>query len=196
VQGALVRVERSLDERAGAPQELGEGGFRKGEGSVLLTAVTAGGAGGGGAVEHGGALAVRLDYRRTRPVERAHFSVALRRVGTDTSLVDLTTEASGAGTVALADRGAVELVLDRVDLAPGEYWVDAGAYAGDWEVPYDYRWDSVRVVVAGPGGSGPVQPPHRWRNPVAPPPVTTAPPVGGLTPPAPPGRGSGAGSAR
>jgi lipopolysaccharide transport system ATP-binding protein len=97
-------------------------------------------------------------------VDRAHFSVALRDVVTGAALVDLTTEASGAGSVGLRERGAVELVLDRLDLAPGEYWVDAGIYATDWELPYDYRWDSARLVVTGPATAGPVQPPHRWTS--------------------------------
>jgi lipopolysaccharide transport system ATP-binding protein len=159
----LDTYERSLDERAGPPQALDGGGFRKGEGSALLTAISCHGTGGAHTVEHGGALAIRLDYRRVRPVPTAHVSVSLRPVGGDTALVDLTTAASGAGPVELHDNGSVELVLDRVDLAPGKYWVDAGLYRTDWEVPFDYRWDSVQVVVTGPGGNGLVQPPHRWR---------------------------------
>nr|WP_276611092.1 ATP-binding cassette domain-containing protein [Kineococcus siccus] len=164
----LDAYERSLDERAGPPRPLGDGGFRKGDGRVRLTAVGCTGADGAeGAVERGGALAVVLDYERaddgrTPPVARAHFGVSLRRVGEQAAVVDLTTEASGAGAVALRGAGRTTLVLDRLDLAPGEYWVDAGVYADDWEVPHDYRWDSVRVVVLGPPGSGPVQPPHTW----------------------------------
>ena len=160
----LDSYERSLDEQAGPPQELDGGGFRKGTGGVLLTAIGVRGTEGSpaGSTAQGGALTVRLDYRRHGPTAQAHFSVALRRVGADSPLVDLTTEASGAGAVPLADEGSVTVAFDRLDLEPGAYWVDAGIYSTDWEVPLDYRWDTTRVVVAGRNSSGRVQPPHRW----------------------------------
>jgi hypothetical protein len=160
----LDAYERSLDERAGTPQPLDGGGFRKGTGGVLLTAITCRGTEGSplGSTVQGGALTVGLDYCRTSADEQAHFSVSLRRVGSDSPLVDLTTESSGAGPVPLTARGSVTIVLDRVDLEPGAYWVDAGIYSADWEVPLDYRWDSTRVVVAGRSRGGRVQPPHRW----------------------------------
>ncbi len=105
---------------------------------------------------------MEIDYRRHEAVDRAHFGVSLRRVGTDNALVDLTTEGSGAGAVPLLDAGRVALTVDRLDLEPGTYWVDAGAYAVDWAVPLDYRWDATGVRVLGTPGHGPVQPPHRW----------------------------------
>jgi lipopolysaccharide transport system ATP-binding protein len=115
-----------------------------------------------GSTALGGGLTVRLDYCRHAQVNAAQFSVSLRRVDTDAPLVDLTTEASGAGRVRLADRGRISLVLDRVDLQPGAYWADVGVYSDDWETPYDYRWDSMRVLVTGTATGGSVQPPHRW----------------------------------
>lgn len=162
----LDAYERSLDERAGPTQELGDGGFRKGVGSVQLTSISCRGTEGEpvGSTSHGGALRVLLAYRRHEPVQRAHFSVALRRVGSDAPVIDLTTEASGAGAMPLTDEGSVSLSLDRLDLEPGAYWVDAGIYSVDWEVPLDYRWDTARLLVTGSTSSGPVQPPHRWAS--------------------------------
>ncbi len=160
----LDAYERSLDERAGPPQELSDGGFRKGNGDVVIEAIACIGTqdAAPGCTVLGGGLIVSLDYRRHAAVRAANFSVSLRRVGTDVRLVDLTTEASGGGAVPLADAGRISVVLDRVDLEPGAYWVDAGIYSADWEVPLDYRWDSTRVVVAGRSRGGRVQPPHRW----------------------------------
>jgi lipopolysaccharide transport system ATP-binding protein len=160
----LDAYERSLDERAGPTQELADGGFRKGDGRVLITGISCVGMqdAPAGSTLLGSGLSVRIDYRRQEPVDNAFFSVSLRRVGADTPVVDLTTEASGAGAVPLSAQGHVTLTLDRVDLEPGAYWVDAGIYSTDWEVPLDYRWDCVKVLVVGFTTSGTVQPPHRW----------------------------------
>jgi lipopolysaccharide transport system ATP-binding protein len=156
--------ERSMDERAGPPVPLAAGGYRKGSGQVLITSITCRGSQDAplGSTGLGGALTVEIAYRRREAVQRAHFGVSLRRVGTDNALVDLTTEASGAGAVPLLDTGRVALTVERLDLEPGTYWVDAGVYAVDWEVPFDYHWDATQVRVVGAPGHGPVQPPHRW----------------------------------
>lgn len=94
---------------------------------------------------------------------QANFSVSLRRVGGDVKVLDLTTEASGAAAVPLSDNGSISVAIDRLDLEPGTYWLDAGIYSKDWEVPYDYHWDAWRVHVLGIGTSGILQPPHAWR---------------------------------
>jgi lipopolysaccharide transport system ATP-binding protein len=160
----LDSYERSLDERAGPPEAIGGGGYRKGDGRVRITGISCRGTEGApaGSTVLGGALRVSIGYRREAPVDRAIFSVSLRRVGTADAVVDLTTEASGAGAVPLADEGSVSVTLDRLDLEPGAYWVDVGIYSPDWDVPHDFRWDSVKTLVVGSTTSGAVQPPHRW----------------------------------
>ncbi|WP_175471618.1 ABC transporter ATP-binding protein [Geodermatophilus telluris] len=156
--------ERSMDERAGPPVPLASGGYRKGTGQVLITSITCTGTQdtGPGTTALGGGLSVAVEYRRQVPADSAHFGVSLRRAGTDTALLDLTTDGSGAGAVPLHDDGRVVLTVDRLDLEPGTYWVDAGIYATDWEVPFDYCWDATQVRVLGVPSHGPVQPPHRW----------------------------------
>jgi lipopolysaccharide transport system ATP-binding protein len=160
----LDAYERSNDANA-PPQELDGGGYRRGNGQVLIEAIECISTGDGppGTVPLGGGLTVRLEYRSDAPVGGAHVSVALRRVATELPVVDLTTGASGAGTVLLGASGGITLTLERVDLEPGDYWVDAGIYSADWETVYDYRWDRVRLTVLGhPSSNGCVQPPHRW----------------------------------
>jgi lipopolysaccharide transport system ATP-binding protein len=162
----LDAYERSIDERAGPTEELPEGGYRKGDGRVLITGLSHTGAQDAptGSTPLGGGLTVRVQYQNQAGVDRAFFSVSLRRVGTSAPIVDLTTEASGAGAVPLEAKGHVTLTLDRLDLEPGAYWIDTGVYSTDWEVPHDYRWDCVKVLVVGSPTSGSVQPPHRWSN--------------------------------
>jgi len=160
----IDEYEASLDERAGAPQDLAGGGFRKGTGEVRIAGITSTGSQGAGpgATRLGGGLTVTVAYHREASVTHANFSVSLRRVGGDVKVVDLTTEASGAA-VPLADEGSISVAIDRLDLEPGTYWLDAGIYSKDWEVPYDYHWDAWRVHVLGTGTSGILQPPHAWR---------------------------------
>jgi lipopolysaccharide transport system ATP-binding protein len=160
----LDAYERSLDERAGPTEELADGGYRKGDGQALITGISCVGSqdAAPGSTLLGGPLTVRVRYRNAAAVDGAFFSVSLRPVGSDAPVVDMTTEASGVGAVPLDAEGQVTLTIDRVDLEPGAYWVDAGIYSTDWEVPHDYRWDSVKVLVVGSTTSGLVQPPHHW----------------------------------
>jgi lipopolysaccharide transport system ATP-binding protein len=162
----LDTYERSQDDKGGPPQPLSGGGYRRGDGQVLIDVVSciASQDTPAGTTRLGAGLTVRLAYRRDAPVTFAHFSVSLRRVGTDLRLVDVTTGASGGGTVLLQDSGTVTLTLDRLDLEPGDYWVDTGVYSEDWETVYDYRWDSVHLAVLGSSTNGWVQPPHRWNT--------------------------------
>jgi len=162
----LDTYERSMDEYPGAPQSLSGGGFRKGDGGVRLTQVTCLDRNGVevSSVARGDAVSVRLEYERHNAEGHANFGVALRRVGSDLAIIDLTTEGSGAGWTTLADRGAVTLTLDRLDLEPDAYWVDTGSYSTDWVVPFDYHWDALQLQVLGRPASGPVQPPHRWSS--------------------------------
>jgi lipopolysaccharide transport system ATP-binding protein len=160
----LDAYEASLDERSGPPQAISAGGFRKGSGEVRIHGIVSTGSEGAGtgATRLGGALTVTIAYRRESSVTHANASVALRRVGGDAKVIDLTTEASGAGPVPLAESGTLSLTIDRLDLAPGAYWLDAGMYSTDWDVLYDYHWDAARLLVVGAGMNGPLQPPHRW----------------------------------
>ena len=60
-------------------------------------------------------------------------------------------------------RGEMKVQFERLDLAQGVYYVDVGAYAGDWSVTYDYHWHVHRFLVGGPAeGKGPLRPPYQW----------------------------------
>jgi lipopolysaccharide transport system ATP-binding protein len=161
----LDAYERSQDEESGPPQQLSEGGYRRGTGQVLISGVSCLNAQDAPveAILLGDRLTVRVEYDKDARVTAAAVSVSLRRVGTDVRIVDITTGDSGVGAVPLRDAGSITLTLERLDLEPGEYWVDVGIYSADWETVYDYRWDWARLVVLGPTGTnGFVQPPHRW----------------------------------
>ena len=160
----LDAYSRAADERSGPAQVAEDGGYRKGSGEVLVVAARCLGADGdpASAVPSGGSLTFALRYERRAEVETAVFGVAVRRAGDDRPVIDLTTETSGAGPVRLGPTGEVRVRLDRLDLVPGLYYIDHGAYASDWDRVYDHRWDGLSVRVTGAGSAGVVQPPHHW----------------------------------
>lgn len=59
----------------------------------------------------------------------------------------------------------VSVAIERLDLGPGEYFVDIGAYNTDWSVAYDYHWGTHRLKVAGGARQqdGTLEPPMWWR---------------------------------
>lgn len=70
------------------------------------------------------------------------------------------------GVVLPPDAGArrVELELGRLDLVPGSYRIEIGAYRGDWEYAYDFHDDVYELDIAG-GHPAPgfLAPPRAWR---------------------------------
>ena len=63
----------------------------------------------------------------------------------------------------VADSVTVELQLERLDLLPGEYLIDVGAYRSDWAYAFDYHWQAYPLrVLGGTGEKGVFRPPHRW----------------------------------
>lgn len=164
----LDAYSRSFDDTGGPTVELAGGGYRKGSGEVLLLDVrcedTAGTA--VRAIPLGGGVRVVLRFApaagRAARAPVGYAGVSLRNVAGARAQVDLTSAGDGAGPIRFDGPGEVVLELDRLDLAPGSYWVDAGLYAHDWSRPFDYRWDAVKLVVTGPLAAGAMQPPHRW----------------------------------
>jgi lipopolysaccharide transport system ATP-binding protein len=76
---------------------------------------------------------------------------------------DTSTESEGVAVGAVRQGREVALVFDRLDLLPGEYFVDVGAYEPSWEHAYDYHWQTYGLSVTGRSHDrGVFRPPHRW----------------------------------
>jgi hypothetical protein len=55
------------------------------------------------------------------------------------------------------------LEVDRLDLAPGDYFFDVGLYEPGWDRCYDFHDHAYALKVIGDGpATGVMWPPHRW----------------------------------
>jgi homopolymeric O-antigen transport system ATP-binding protein len=114
----------------------------------------------------GGALEVGFRVRTPagRPVRAPIVGVTIVRAADGTVCYDTNTANGGVALGDVASDRLVTFVLDRLDLVPGEYFVDLGIYEGDWRYAYDFHWHVYPLTVLGDSSDGGVfRPPHRWR---------------------------------
>ncbi len=107
-------------------------------------------------------LVVELDFVAHTEVTEAIFGVSVHTADASVRCLDLTTAHSGVSSGVLRGRGTVHLEVERLDLKPGAYRVDAGVFRADWEHPYDYHWAAYPIQVLGRATEGLMFPPHTW----------------------------------
>jgi lipopolysaccharide transport system ATP-binding protein len=149
----------------GAPSDgglvLGENRF--GSQEIVIESVTVRGHA-AGTVRAGEPLDVTLALAvRGERVEDAIVGVAVRRAADEAIVLDTTSDGQDLGPGPRKHRFEVRLTIDRVDLAGGEYLLDAGVYEHGWDHAYDFHYAAYPLTVEGPhGGKGVVVPPARW----------------------------------
>ncbi len=120
----------------------------------------------GSTLQSGAGLCVELDYQR-KTAERAIFGISIGTLE-GTTLFDVDTLQMGIPPVCLDDAGTIKLVIDRLDLGSGQYFVNVGMYERDWSHAYDYHWHVYRLTVDSVlPAKAPLQPPMRWEIPVS-----------------------------
>lgn len=103
-------------------------------------------------------LAVQIGWRTTHGPRDAIFGVGIYNAE---GL--LLCELFSPVTPLAVGQGQATLTVERLDLAPGAYRLDAGVYPPDWAYAYDYHWRAYALAVEGAAeGKGPLRPPHRW----------------------------------
>lgn len=107
-------------------------------------------------------LTVEICYDTPQPVPEPIVGVTLSRP--DGFVVyDTSTEAAEIVLPQLAGEGRVCLHLARLDLMPGDYFVDVGIYKQQWAYAYDYHWHTYPLeILGGQGEKGVLNPPHTW----------------------------------
>ena len=104
---------------------------------------------------------LRIRYRVHEPVEDFVFGVAWHRAD-GSHIAGHNTALDGLVPGRLEGAGEVRCAYPSLDLAPGDYLVDAAVHAADG-LAYDYWCDAARVrVTSGVEWPGTWAPPHAW----------------------------------
>jgi homopolymeric O-antigen transport system ATP-binding protein len=120
----------------------------------------------GGPLEISFVVRTSPDQRVSAPI----VGVAISRAADGTTCYDTNTANEGLLISEIAGERRFALVFERLDLIPGDYFIDIGVYERDWRYAYDYHWHAHSLRVLGSSRDGGVfQPPHRWEvgEPVA-----------------------------
>jgi lipopolysaccharide transport system ATP-binding protein len=111
--------------------------------------------------DSGSSLRVEIDYLAPKPIPAPIFQVHIFR---EDGLVcyDLSREPERLSFPTVHGKGQIALILERVDLNSGLYYVDVGAYVQDWSYAYDYHSNAYPLIIHGDGASAVLQTPYRW----------------------------------
>lgn len=160
-QAEVALLPRTARADLSSPEHLN----RTGTGEILLENVAIADRNGNATtvLAAGAPLRIRLEFRMIGTddlpiaIVGVYASDDCACFETNSQLGGVTPVVNGEGV------GVIELVLERLDLAPEEYRVEVGLFSSDWQTLYDYRpqASSLRIVGTGPS-KGYLNPPVRW----------------------------------
>lgn len=115
-------------------------------------------------VVSGGSLSVALTLtRRAVTADKPIVVVSIHRVSDGVVCCDSNTQADGVAVDATDDGARVGITYGRLDLLPGEYVVEVGAYHSDWEYAYDSHLSAYPLRIVGrTEAHGVFRAPHAW----------------------------------
>jgi lipopolysaccharide transport system ATP-binding protein len=111
----------------------------------------------------GDALTVQIDYQAIgEAIDSVIVNVSISQEdGTlclDTSTADL-----DLYIPKLDHKTTIRFICDRLDLAPGKYFINVGIFKEDWSYAYDYHWHVYPLVIESTTvAKGILMPPMRW----------------------------------
>lgn len=107
-------------------------------------------------------LEVEIQYHSDNTMIAPVFGVSISRPD-GTVCLDANTDVSHVVLDAVNGGGCIQFVIDRVDLVPGDYFVDVGVFASDWSHAYDYHWHVYQLkIIGGSCHKGILAPPCHW----------------------------------
>lgn len=110
----------------------------------------------------GDGLSVEISYLAHQPTAAPIVGVTISdedgRICCETS-----TAMAGVTLPDCQGQDTIRLLIDRLDLCGGRYYVDVGVYEKDWVYAYDYHWHVYPLTVRPTAlQKGVLCPPHRW----------------------------------
>jgi lipopolysaccharide transport system ATP-binding protein len=114
-------------------------------------------------ITSGDHLILELEFDAGELEEPAILSVSLGNEDHG-DCFELNSENEGLELPILERWGAIRLEIDRLDLAPGEYFLTVGLYKKDWSYALDYHWRAYPLLVEGKTvAGGALNPPRQWQ---------------------------------
>jgi lipopolysaccharide transport system ATP-binding protein len=113
-------------------------------------------------IDSGCSLAVEIDYQANQSIDSAIFSLSITDENGKACL-DVNTNESNIPSVRLREKGTLKLLLERLDLKGGQYFINIGIFHCEWEYAYDYHWHVYPLVIdSSLHSKGFLCPPMRW----------------------------------
>ncbi|MGY1618338.1 ABC transporter ATP-binding protein [Geodermatophilus sp. SYSU D00691] len=163
-QDVTTEYRRSLRAASGAISVDESGLERQGDRLVEITGVRVGSVQGleGALLQRGEPLALELDLVAHEPVPEAVVGIS---VFTDDGVLcfDVASLYDRLFIGPLDGKHTVQLAIQRVDLAPGTYWVEVGVYGADFSHAHDVHSGAYHFQVSGRRARGVMDPPRQWR---------------------------------
>ena len=107
-------------------------------------------------------LGIEICYECKSALKSPIFSVSITRPD-GTVCFDTNTQSARVPITQLDGTGRIRLNIDRLDLAPGAYFVNVGVFDSDWSHAYDFHWHVYQLhVEGGSAHKGILAPPCRW----------------------------------
>lgn len=114
-------------------------------------------------IASGDPLEVQIDFFARGPIHTPMFGITISNEDNQ-KCCELTSRDGGFELPRVDGCGSVILRIDRLDLTPGQYHLDAGVYETNWAYAYDYHWHAYKLAVTGTGkGKSIMSPPHSWQ---------------------------------
>jgi lipopolysaccharide transport system ATP-binding protein len=113
-------------------------------------------------ISSGDPVTIEIHYQSHQHFSSVIFSISISDengqiyFNTNTSTSALTIPVS-------VEMGKIRLCVDRLDLSGGHYYANAGIFAPDWNLTYDYHWNQHPFEIAWtPNEQSLLCPPRRW----------------------------------
>jgi len=110
----------------------------------------------------GDPLGIEIRYRCQSALMSPIFSVSITRPDGSVCL-DINTQSAQVPITQVEGYGSIRLNINRLDIAAGSYFVNAGVFEATWSHAYDFHWHAYQLhVEGGSAHKGILAPPCRW----------------------------------